>query len=416
MTDISATRGAPGYDDGFQKAEEFAANFASSAAELKMLLSRLDDTTGLGLVQEVEKDFVGYYDMGRQMANAYIDGGPDAGNAMMGEFDPYAERVGNRVRELNTRMSSRLREALDQISISANSSAVSNIWFGGLAVVIGLVIAFVTARFISNTVSAVLHELLQVARNLDSGISSVQSGTKDLASGSNEQTRSIEGANCVLGKIAATTSKAEADVGKTAVLSQSLESVSQEGVISIKRMSDAMEAISRSASETAEIIGIINEIAFQTNLLALNASVEAARAGDAGKGFAVVAEEVRTLATRSASAVQETSRKLRDSQEITKNGVEVVDEVVSLLDKLRTQAIDARMLVAGVFTSIEEQKNGVQDVNDAFRDMEKVADQNSRVAQDFISSSLEIGSQADVLRGVASNLDVLVRGTSSRGM
>src|SRR5439155_10557858 len=110
------------------------------------------------------------------------------------------------------------------------------------------------------------------------------------------------------------------------LLATEARTAADKGNESMGRMSTAIEAIQKSASETAKIIKVIDEIAFQTNLLALNAAVEAARAGEAGRGFAVVAEEVRSLAMRSAEAAKNTAAMIEQSVQRARNGVSITGD------------------------------------------------------------------------------------------
>ncbi|NEK55421.1 chemotaxis protein, partial [Rhizobium leguminosarum] len=128
---------------------------------------------------------------------------------------------------------------------------------------------------------------------------------------------------------------------------------------------DAMGKIEKSAGEIANIIGVIDEIAFQTNLLALNAGVEAARAGDAGKGFAVVAQEVRELAQRSAKAAKEIKELINASNEHVKSGVALVGNTGKALQEIVTQVVQVDGNVGAIVEASKEQATGLKEINTA---------------------------------------------------
>lgn len=131
-----------------------------------------------------------------------------------------------------------------------------------------------------------------------------------------------------------------------------------------------MGKIEKSAGEIANIIGVIDEIAFQTNLLALNAGVEAARAGDAGKGFAVVAREVRELAQRSAKAAKEIKELINASNEHVKSGVALVGNTGKALQEIVTQVVQVDGNVGAIVEASKEQATGLKEINTAVNTMD----------------------------------------------
>ena len=144
---------------------------------------------------------------------------------------------------------------------------------------------------------------------------------------------------------------------------------------------DAMSAISGSSKKIADIIGVIDEIAFQTNLLALNAAVEAARAGEQGRGFAVVASEVRNLAGRSATAAKEIKALIRDSVEKVEEGTRLVDESGETLAGIVTAVKKVTDIVAEIAAASQEQATGIEEVNKAIVGMDDVVQQNAAVVE-----------------------------------
>ncbi len=183
----------------------------------------------------------------------------------------------------------------------------------------------------------------------------------------------------------------------------------------MSRMSEAIGEIKRSSDETAKIVKTIDEIAFQTNLLALNAAVEAARAGDAGKGFAVVAEEVRNLAMRSAEAAKDTSALIEGSQKNADNGVTVTEEAAKSLREITDNIQKVAQLVGEVTAASNEQSEGIDQINTAVAQLDKVTQSSAANAEESASASEEMSGQAQELKAAVGTLVALVGGAGSNG-
>ena len=178
----------------------------------------------------------------------------------------------------------------------------------------------------------------------------------------------------------------------------------------MKDMSAAMDAIKSPSDNIAKIIKTIDEIAFQTNILALNAAVEAARAGEAGMGFAVVADEVRNLAQRSAQAAKETAEKIEEAIRKSDQGVQISGKVAQSLGDMVEKARKVDELVAEIATASREQNQGIQQVNTAVTQMDKVTQSNAANAEESASAAEELNAQAATLKDAVDELTQLVGG------
>jgi methyl-accepting chemotaxis protein len=187
-------------------------------------------------------------------------------------------------------------------------------------------------------------------------------------------------------------------------------------------MSKAIREIQNSAVQTGKIVKTIDEIAFQTNLLALNAAVEAARAGEAGKGFAVVAEEVRNLAMRSADAARNTSTLIDDSRKHAENGVKITNDVAVFFKRALemeisgnfTKSADAasrvKALIAEVASACLEQSKGIEQLNCAVSQLDRMMQQNAASSQASAADSEDLNAKVAELEALVVRLKEISEG------
>ena len=282
-------------------------------------------------------------------------------------------------------------------------------------VTVGLVIGFFVSRSIALPLRRLVDGMSAASDQTASASGQVSSASQSLAQGASEQASSLEETSSALEEMASMTRQNADNANQANTMAKDANSTALDGVESMKRMSEAIDKIKNSASETAKIIKTIDEIAFQTNLLALNAAVEAARAGEAGKGFAVVAEEVRNLARRSAEAAKNTADLIEGSTKNAEAGVAVTNEVAKNLQKIQEVATKVATLIAEIAAASKEQSQGIDQVNTAVSEMDKVVQQNAANAEESASASEELSSQAQELSAMVVELTAIVDGSNGTG-
>ncbi|MBU0640228.1 MAG: methyl-accepting chemotaxis protein [Planctomycetes bacterium] len=283
---------------------------------------------------------------------------------------------------------------------------------GGALLLLALV--WFTGTRIARPIDRIASGLREAASEVNDAAAQVSSASQQLADGANEQAASLEQTSSALQQMAAM-SRTNADNARQAdELAAQARANADQGNQTMHQLREAMTAINASASEISKIIKVIEEIAFQTNLLALNAAVEAARAGEHGKGFAVVAEEVRNLAQRSAQAAGDTTNLIADSVSRAKEGTVVTDTAGRALQSIVTDVAKVADLLGGITTASDQQAQGVEQINAAATQMDRVTQQNAAGAEESASAAEELTAQAQTVRSMVEELVSMVGAAGSR--
>lgn len=243
---------------------------------------------------------------------------------------------------------------------------------------------------LTNTIQSV-H---QVTRGVLSGAETISQGNENLSQRTSEQAAALEETSASMEEMTATV-KQNADNAKQAdQLAIAARQTADEGTEVIHKAVAAMGEINQSSKKIADIITVIDEIAFQTNLLALNAAVEAARAGEHGRGFAVVAAEVRNLAQRSALAAKEISGLIKESIQRVTDGSSLVNQSGQTLENIVNSVKRVTDIIAEISAASQEQAIGIDQVNKAIMSMDQTTQQNVGLVEATTSSAQTMQEQA----------------------
>ena len=252
-----------------------------------------------------------------------------------------------------------------------------------------------------NETATSLHQALAQVAGSASQVSAaagqIAASSQSVANGASQQASALEETGAQLESMASMTKRASESAQEANRLATGAREAAREGAASMEQMSGAMARIRASAEGTSQIIKDINEIAFQTNLLALNAAVEAARAGEAGRGFAVVAEEVRSLALRSKDAATRTEALIRESVKEAGEGESTAQGMNEKLGLIAGSISKVSDIVAEIASSAREQATGIDQLNAAVAQMDKVTQANAANSEESSSASTELSGQAQEL-------------------
>lgn len=245
--------------------------------------------------------------------------------------------------------------------------------------------------------AATVTHIKQVSGSVNIASGEIAQGNQSLSSRTEQQAMALEETASSLEELTSAVKQNADNARQASELSSNASRVAAEGGRVVNDVVSTMRGISESSKKIADIIGVIDGIAFQTNILALNAAVEAARAGEQGRGFAVVAAEVRNLAQRSATAAKEIKVLIDDSARKVDSGAGLVDQAGHTIGELVAAVQQVSRLISDIATANLEQNTGIEQVNEAVTQMEHASQQNAALVEQISATAESMRQQADRL-------------------
>lgn len=239
---------------------------------------------------------------------------------------------------------------------------------------------------------------LEASHVVSDAAGQVSQGSSDLSSRVQEQAAALEQTSATMHQMTAAVEANTENAMRVAALAHQVQGQSTDGVAVMQQTIEAMKSIQAASSKIADIVSIIDSIAFQTNLLALNAAVEAARAGEHGRGFAVVASEVRALAGKSADAAKDIKGLIEDSVNRIDAGTKLADKSGEMLAQISGSVREVTSMIEAISSASKEQATGISQVHLAIADIDRVTQENAALVEETTAAAESLSSEANGLR------------------
>ncbi len=313
----------------------------------------------------------------------------------------------------------KIQSATKEKIASTRSETVRNInqtllFITFITIILVLIVMVLSYFFMKRSIIKPLHRIIfnmkEGAEQVASASTQLSSASQSLAGGASEQAASIEETSSSLEEMSSMTKQNADNAVQADNFMKNANQIIAKANESMNGLINSMKEISKSSEDTQKIIKTIDEIAFQTNLLALNAAVEAARAGEAGAGFAVVADEVRSLAIRAAEAAKNTADLIEDTVHKINQGSNIASSTNEAFGEVAENSSKVGELIGEIAAASNEQSQGIEQVNVAVGQMDKVTQQNAADAEESASAGEEMNAQAEQMKAIVNELVALVGG------
>jgi methyl-accepting chemotaxis protein len=256
-----------------------------------------------------------------------------------------------------------------------------------------------TMERMRNSLRDVVERVRQHADGVSSASIQIAGGNADLSTRTESQAASLQQTSASMEQLTSTVKQNSDSAKQASALTMASAEVTARGSTTVQSVVDTMDGISASSTRMADIISVIEGIAFQTNILALNAAVEAARAGEQGRGFAVVASEVRSLAQRSATAAKEIKALIDESVQRVSDGSSKVREAGATMAEIMQSARQVNEIMVEIAAASDEQSAGIEQVGRAIVHMDEATQQNAALVEQASAAAQSLQEQAHALRG-----------------
>ncbi|MBB6589699.1 MCP four helix bundle domain-containing protein [Ralstonia solanacearum] len=247
------------------------------------------------------------------------------------------------------------------------------------------------------SLSGIVATVRNNAESVATASAQIAQGNQDLSHRTEQQASALQQTSATMDELGSTVGNNAENARQANQLAVGASSVAAEGGDVVSQVVGMMKGINDGSKKIADIIGVIDGIAFQTNILALNAAVEAARAGEQGRGFAVVAAEVRSLAQRSAAAAKEIKTLITSSVEQVERGTALVDRAGATMEQIVDAIQRVSNIVAEISSASTEQSSGVSQVGQAVSQMDEATQQNAALVEESAAAASSLQSQAQQL-------------------
>ncbi|HUO32334.1 MAG TPA: methyl-accepting chemotaxis protein [Bryobacteraceae bacterium] len=388
-----------------QRFEAAANRVTAEAAQLRPLMAspaekQAEQTIEAGITQWVSL----YHQYLQLMGGRDYTGAHDV---MLDKIYPLIEGMDKAAKQLTAQQEALLASASRDAGSRVSHSRSMAIVLMALCLLAGAAVQWIV-RGVNRVLRQFVGEIVTMSGHITDAARQLAASSQSLAEGASEQAASLEETSASAEQVHATTRSNAAHCQTVSTTTGHVNQQITEANGSLQDMTESMKAISGSSSKIAQIIKVIDGIAFQTNILALNAAVEAARAGEAGLGFAVVADEVRNLAQRCAQAAKDTASLIEESTSLSTQGTSKVNLVAGAIQAITGSAAEVQGLINEVSVANHEQARGIEQITKALSQIDQVTQKTAKNAEDNAACGEELSTQSHALKRVADELAALV--------
>ena len=443
LTDVGATHDPAAYAE----ADEAAKAFGAGLDHFKALATQRGDSAQTQALATLRQRFDAFHDTGRRMAQAYIDQGLEAGNKLMkgdGSEVGFDQRSEDLIKDLEPFRAAWLGDAREQAT-QATLLAQRVLWMLAAGTLVAAMLSLLFAAHITRSVyrllggeptaaaqlardvgdgnltptelparaepGSLMHQLHAMQHALAGVVAQVRasshgvadasarivSGNGDLSQHTARQAGELQQATQAMRTLHDAVNTSASHVSEANTLADSTAQVAEHGGALVHQVVTTMGSIREASQKIADIIGVVDSIAFQTNILALNAAVEAARAGEQGRGFAVVAGEVRTLASRTAAAAREVKQLIGSNVERVAGGTQLVEQTGATITEVVQGIRRLRELMERIHAASAEQVDDMAQVSASIQQIDSDTQHNTALVQHMASASTSLDAQASAL-------------------
>ncbi|APW43371.1 methyl-accepting chemotaxis protein [Rhodoferax saidenbachensis] len=270
----------------------------------------------------------------------------------------------------------------------------------------------------NRSLGAMVSQVRSSTDSIATASAEIATGNNDLAQRTEQTSSNLQTTASSMGSLTQAVQQSADNARQASTLADSASSVAERGGSVVTEVITTMQEIDASSKKIADIIGVIDGIAFQTNILALNAAVEAARAGEQGRGFAVVASEVRSLAQRSAEAAKEIKGLIGTSVSKVESGTRLVSDAGSTMQEIVQSVRRVVEVISAITAASSEQSTGIAEVNQAIGQLDQMTQQNAALVEESAAAAESLREQADRMKQAVAVFKVASggHGTSSRAL
>jgi methyl-accepting chemotaxis protein len=408
-----------------------------STASRARVIDLIQSPEGKALIKDIDAARTAYRTPRAELLKRRV-AGEDVASALEAQLRPLADIYSGTIQKLEDRQQKDYDEALANAETASQRAQAFMLGGGAFAALLATILAMVLARSIvqpvreaaenarviasgdlsrtirtegrdepaelatalrhmQESLAAVVAKVRQGSEGVASASTQIAQGNQDLSARTESQASALEETAASMEELSSTVKQNADSALQANQLAQSASTVATQGGAAVSQVVDTMKGISDSSRKIADIINVIDGIAFQTNILALNAAVEAARAGEQGRGFAVVASEVRSLAGRSASAAKEIKALIDDSVARVGQGTHLVGQAGTTMNEVVSSIRRVTDIMGEISAASREQSAGVSQVGEAVTQMDQATQQNAALVEEMAAAAASLNSQAQEL-------------------